>query len=82
MMGIGTLEVKGIELEIEYEATPYIPARWTLSNGDPGYPAEGGEFDIYTVKVKGVDIIELLSDEMIQYIAECFTSKSYTNDYF
>lgn len=41
------------ELEIEFYYSEYIPEKWTLSNGDPGYPAEGGEFDLYSVKYMG-----------------------------
>jgi hypothetical protein len=71
----GTINFRETDLEIEADATPYVPARWTLSNGDPGYPAEGGEFDIYSVKVAGVEIFELLSPETIQEIAEQYCSK-------
>lgn len=33
------------DLEIKFEATPYRPAVMYLRNGDPGYPAEGGEIE-------------------------------------
>jgi len=30
------------EVEIDYHFQPYRPARMHMSNGDPGYPEEGG----------------------------------------
>lgn len=46
-----------IELEVQVSAyvTKYYPAVHTLSNGDPGYPAEGGDVEdveIYLVHPK------------------------------
>ena len=61
-----------MDLEVEYEATQYIPERWTMSNGDPGYPAEGGDFEVYSVHHCGEDIFELLSDRAMEEIEEAF----------
>lgn len=46
-------------LEIEAEIEDYIPGQWTLSNGDPGYPDEGGTCESFTWDVEDVD--EVLS---------------------
>jgi hypothetical protein len=73
-MSIGTVNITfgddDVEMQIAYEATPYIPAVWNLSNGDPGYPAEGGDFDIYEVLVDGVNIIDSLSVEDFDKITD------------
>lgn len=70
-----------VEMRIEYEATPYRPAVWYLSNGDPGYPEEGGDFDIYEVWVNGENIIDSLSAEDFDKITELAISTVETRDY-
>ena len=59
-----------IEMEIGYETTPYSPAVYYLSNGDPGYPEEGGDFDIFEVIVGGANIISLIKDEDMDEIQQ------------
>ena len=66
-----TVNFRGLELDIEFDATPYTPARMYLSNGDPGYPEEGGEFDITCVSIKGVEITELFDDNF-DYLIEAY----------
>jgi len=74
--GAGNITFRGIDLYIEYEWSEYIPEKMYLSNGDPGYPAEGGDFDIYAVLVGEIDIIGLLSDKTISEIAEKFQNEN------
>ena len=59
-----------VELRIEYETTPYRPAVYYLSNGDPGYPEEGGDFDINEIIVDGQDIISSFSKDELDRITE------------
>ena len=66
--GSKTVIVREVELEVEYETSEYIPAVHTLSNGDPGYPAEGGELYITSIRVNGTDIYELIGDSIINEI--------------
>ena len=56
---------KGVDMYVEFDYSEYRPAVYYLSNGDPGYPAEGGEFEITSVQVgkEGIQIGELLSDD-------------------
>ena len=68
--GSVTITYCDIEMQIEYEATPYRPAVYYLSNGDPGYPEEGGDFDIYEVIVGGANIISLIKDEDMDEIQQ------------
>jgi len=73
-MSTGTVNITfgddDIEMEVSYEATPYRPAVYYLSNGDPGYPEEGGDFDIYEVIVGGVNIISLIGKEDMDEIQQ------------
>jgi hypothetical protein len=41
-----------VELEVDYDVSAYVPARFYLANGDPGYPAEGGEVDFSATVVE------------------------------
>ena len=50
-------ESASVILEVEYNYV-YDPGKWTLPNGDPGYP-EYEEIDIQSIKCEG-DIFELL----------------------
>ena len=68
MNSSGSLEFKGIKLDIEFEATEYVPAKMYEDNGDPGSPEEGGDFDIHKVSLDGVDITELLNEQTIKEI--------------
>ena len=49
-------------LEIDYSVEEYSPAVMYLSNGDPGYPAEGGCCDGW--EIVGIDDI----DELFEFI--------------
>lgn len=46
-------------LAIEAKMDEYTPAVLTLSNGDPGYPAEGGGCESYTWEVDDLDEVLL-----------------------
>lgn len=74
--GTGSMKFRGVDLELEYEAEDFIPAVWTLSNGDPGYPSEGGDFYITAVYVKGIDILELIQDSTLDQITEEYLRKN------
>lgn len=63
-----TVEILGVDLEVEFDHTPYRPAVMYLRNGDPGYPAEGGDIDVTDVFLAGTSVIDLLSDWTLQQI--------------
>lgn len=63
-----TVTVLDVDLEVEFTATPYRPAVMYLSNGDPGYPAEGGEIEVTDVFLDDVSVVKLLSDWTMQQI--------------
>lgn len=63
-----TVEILGVDLEVEFDHTPYRPAVMYLSNGDPGYPAEGGEVEVTDVFLDGTLITPLLSDWTMKQI--------------
>lgn len=41
--------------------SPYLPGRWYLSNGDPGFPEELSELEVDKFIVEGEDIFSELS---------------------
>lgn len=60
------------EVELEGTVTKYCPARMYLSNGDPGYPEEGGELEDFAVMLNGKDITDTLSKDVIERLEEAF----------
>lgn len=64
----------GVALYVEYDYSDYVPeVRW-LMNGDPGYPAEGGDFDITSVMIKDVQIFEMLTEDQLKEIEDIITN--------
>ena len=64
-----TVEVLGVDLEIEFDGTPFIPAR-IYGHPDDAMPAEGGEATINAVYLDGTEVTELLSDWVLNKINE------------
>ena len=64
-----TVEIFNVDLEIEYDGTPFVPARISGLPEDC-YPAEGGEADILAVFLDGTEVTELLSDWVLNKINE------------
>ncbi len=71
------------EVRIVGEISPYYPAVMYLSNGDPGYPAEGGEIESYRIFDKSTgkeiedpdgDILDSVLDEVYEKISEDIAS--------
>ncbi len=67
------------EIRIVGEISKYYPAVMYLSNGDPGYPAEGGEIENYRIfdKISGAEIydaegkiLDSVMDEVYEKISE------------
>jgi hypothetical protein len=69
--GTGTINYWGVDIDIEYYYEPFIPGRMYMSNGDPGYPDEGGEFYIEKAFIGEQDVTELLEDKL-ENIAEAY----------
>lgn len=69
--GEGTINYWGVDIDIEYYYEPFVPGRMYMSNGDPGYPDEGGEFYIEKAFIGGQDVTELLEDKL-ESIAEAY----------
>lgn len=61
-----------LEIEVDVDGTyhPADPGKWTLSNGDPGYPPEPAEYEINKVMWGDLDITDILSEEDLDYITE------------
>lgn len=71
-----------LELEVECDVSPFIPARGP-SWDSPGEPAEGGEIEVEKITRDGVPI--LLSDEELGavaiYVSENLTGDEFDDDY-
>jgi hypothetical protein len=54
-----------LEIEVDVDGTyhPSDPGKWTLSNGDPGYPPEPAEYEINKVMWGDLDITKMLSGD-------------------
>ena len=66
--------------------TPFYPSVMYLSNGDPGYPAEGGEIEDLEIHVKrghkldDSEVGSLMDDDkfleaLYEKVADCLSSK-------
>ena len=64
-----TVGVLGVDLEIEFDGTPFVPAR-IYGHPDDAMPAEGGEATINAVYLDGTEVTELLSDWVLNKINE------------
>jgi hypothetical protein len=64
-----TLFIYDVYLEVTGYYYPEEPTEWYDDNlsGNPGYRAD---FEIQSVKVEGINITELLSDEVYELIIE------------
>lgn len=53
------------DVEVTYSVSRYYPGVHTLSNGDPGYPAEGGEVEVSSaIRQDTKEEVELTDDEI------------------
>ena len=66
-----TLDVNiyDVTLIVSGDYEPEEPRVWYDGNME-GYPGAAAEFDLETVELEGVNIIELLSDHVIKLIKE------------
>lgn len=71
MRGEGQLKYKGVVMDLVFESEAFIPVVWTLSNGDPGYPSEGGDFYIEEIWIDGQNCSDLL-EPFFEDIAEIY----------
>lgn len=58
------------DLEVEYDYIPATPGKWTLKNGDPGWPGEPAYNEIDRVKLNGHDITHILIEEDFEKLEE------------
>jgi len=55
------INFKGLDLSVDYYLYPGDPGKWTLDNGDPGYPPTPDEIEIDSITYIGGDIADFLS---------------------
>lgn len=61
------IEVKEVELTVEFEYTPGDPGKLT-GEWENSWPPSDAEVDILSVRHHGVDIFELLSTDIVDRI--------------
>ena len=66
------VEVWGVYFEVEFEGTPFRPAR-TYGPPEDCYPAEGGEAEILAIRLDGNDLMGMLTDKVETLILEDLT---------
>lgn len=80
MSFIRDIDYGGVTWEVEFDASPYIPATMYRANGDPGDPAEGGEVELIRVSLsleevaveEPVDLMPFLDENTLDEIeARC-----------
>jgi len=76
-MNTGTLNFKGVELEIEYHYEAEEPEVKYYGDGS-GYPGYPEVFEIQKITLAGVDVTELLESDFEQ-IEEDFIKQSKDN---
>lgn len=64
------MTIRDVELKVEYDYLPAVPAVDYLENGDPGYPEQPEDVGIYSVKTQGIEIVELIKSEIFKEIEE------------
>jgi len=79
MKGSTEVTYKEIIFQVDYDFTPGRPGMWTLSNGDPGYPDEPDEMNIDAIRVMGIDVYDVLSQDTINQIEELVINKVNNN---
>lgn len=67
-----TVHAFGHDFEVEFEGTPFTPAR-RHGHPDNWMPAEGGEAEIVSVCLEGIDLTDCLSDHVTAKILEDLT---------
>ena len=72
-------EERGIEVEVkkskyrflvEYRYLPAEPGSNYTKHGDPGYPPEGAEVDLIAVKIAGLDILQVMAEDVVDEILD------------
>ena len=66
----GKFEVRGVEFEVEYCYSPFRPGCYYMNNGDPGYPDEPADVEIFSVSHKGTDFTEFFTDYLFELLED------------
>ena len=67
-----TINVAGVEFEVEFAGTPFVPAK-TWGPPENCYPAEGGEPEVEEIYLNGVEVSEFLAEWVLISIDEKVT---------
>ena len=67
-----TVCVYGLKFEVEFDGTPFRPAQ-VYGPPEDCFPASGGEPEILTICLDGVDLTDCLADHVVLKILEDLT---------
>lgn len=70
-----TVKFNQAEVTVTYHYEKAYPGKWTLSNGDPGYPDEPAYMEILKVEYNGQDVTPSFDDRMIEELEELMIEK-------
>lgn len=66
---ITEVNIYDVRMDVSGYYTPEEPRVWYDGNME-GYPGSSPEFDLETVEIEGINIIDLLNDRVIELIKE------------
>ena len=69
-----------IELDVVAKISDYHPPIYRLSNGDPGWPAEGGEVEDMTVRLPDGTELENVPEPLYNSLCEQATEIFWSDD--
>ena len=64
-----TFFIDDVEFEVEFDATPFVPAK-TYGPVENCHPAEGGETDVTSVIVGGFEMLDFLNAATLKKLNE------------
>ena len=59
-----------VDCDVSFTYSAGRPGRNYMPNGDPGYPDEPAELDIFSVKVDGIDVGSQLTESQADHIEQ------------
>lgn len=67
---LSTIASITIPVDVTFNFSPSTPDVWYLRNGDPGYPGDPAEVEITSIKIKGLELIDVLDYDTIEELEE------------
>lgn len=75
-----TPNYKEIDVDVDFDYEPEEPMIWTHRNGDPGEPGSTEQYHVTSVKHNGIEIIDYLSDQLLEEIEDKLRTENVDNE--